>query len=576
MAGVIAETALRALEPWPLKVVFDAGLGVRHRLDWPWLHGLSPDLIVGGAAAAVLLITAARACLGYVGTISGALVGNRVVSQLRDEMYTHLQRLPLTFHARARAGDLTVRLVGDIGVMRDVAVTALLPLITNLLILVSMAGVMLWFNWRLALVALALLPLVALSTHRLTGRIQHTAREQRRHEGELAARAAESIVAVRVVRALSLEQEFGRTFARGSSGSLTEGVRGKRLEARLERTADVLVAIATAAVLWVGARLVMSGRLTPGDLLVFLAYLKTGFRPVNDFAKYSGRMAKAAAAADRVFDVLDETPDADSRPGAVEAPRLAGAVRFDRVSFAYESGRPALDRVSVDVPPGAYVFLMGPSGCGKTTFISVLMCLIRPDSGAISIDGHDLRDLTTSSLRRQCSVVLQDTLLLAGTLRENLAAGLPDATEADIIAAAQLADAHDFIMRLPMGYDTPVGERGVTLSAGQRQRIAVARAAIRHAPLIILDEPTTGLDDVSKAQVVGAIDRLAQGRTTFFITHEVLLSCDRADLVVWLEHGRVIECGAPATLLARGGPYARAVSAASRISSQGTTHALAG
>jgi ATP-binding cassette subfamily B protein len=189
MAGVIAETALRALEPWPLKVVFDAGLGVRHRLDWPWLHGLSPDLIVGGAAAAVLLITAARACLGYVGTISGALVGNRVVSQLRDEMYTHLQRLPLTFHARARAGDLTVRLVGDIGVMRDVAVTALLPLITNLLILVSMAGVMLWFNWRLALVALALLPLVALSTHRLTGRIQHTAREQRRHEGELAARA---------------------------------------------------------------------------------------------------------------------------------------------------------------------------------------------------------------------------------------------------------------------------------------------------------------------------------------------------------------------------------------------------
>jgi ATP-binding cassette subfamily B protein len=219
---------------------------------------------------------------------------------------------------------------------------------------------------------------------------------------------------------------------------------------------------------------------------------------------------------------------------------------------------------------------MGPSGCGKTTFISVLMCLIRPDSGAISIDGHDLRDLTTSSFRRQCSVVLQDTLLLAGTLRENLAAGLPDATEADIIAAAQLADAHDFIMRLPMGYDTPVGERGVTLSAGQRQRIAVARAAIRHAPLIILDEPTTGLDDVSKAQVVGAIDRLAQGRTTFFITHEVLLSCDRADLVVWLEHGRVIECGAPATLLARGGPYARAVSAASRISSQGTTHALAG
>ena len=577
IGGLLAETALRVLEPWPLKFVFDQAFGLQDpQGGWEWLRGRSPESIIAASAVALLALTGLRAWAAYVGTVSGAVVGNRVVSRLREDLYTHLQRLPLSFHARARAGDLTVRLVGDIGVMKDVAVTALLPLVANLLILAGMAAVMLWFNWRLALVALALLPLVALATHRLGRRIHDTARVQRRHDGEMAARAAESFVAARVVRALSLEHQFSRTFARDSSGSFSEGVRGKRLEARLERTADVLVAVATAAVLAVGARLVLSGQLTPGDLLVFLAYLKTGFRPVNDFAKYSGRLAKAAAAADRVFDVLDEAPDNDGRPGALDAPVLSGAVRFDDVSFAYESGRPALANVTLDIPAGSLVFVIGPSGSGKTTLVSLLMRLYQPDTGRISIDGHDLRDLTATSLRRQFSVVLQDTLLFTGTIRDNIACGLDDAADTDVVAAARLADAHDFIMRFPEGYNTPVGERGVTVSAGQRQRIAVARAAIRRAPLLVLDEPTTGLDDVSKAQVVDALDRLACGRTAFFITHEVTLSQSRADLVVWIEHGRVLECGPPATLIASGGRYARALSAASEAGRPEDTRALAG
>lgn len=577
LAGLLAETALRVLEPWPLKLVFDAAL-IPHRaqLEWPWLGDRSPESIITLAAAAVLVITALRAGAAYVGTVSGAVVGNRVVGGLREQLYSHVQRLPLSFHARARAGDLTVRLVGDIGVMKDVAVTALLPLVANLLILAGMALVMAWFNWQLALVALALLPLVALSTRRLGRRIHQTARDQRRHEGALAGRAAESIVAARLIRALSLEHEFGRSFRHDSSGSLTEGVRGKRLEARLERSADVLVAVATAAVLWAGAHLALAGRLTPGDLLVFLAYLKTGFRPVSDFAKYSGRLAKAAAAADRVLDVLDETPDTDGRAGAVDAPPLKGDVRFDHVSFAYDPGRPALVDVTLDIAAGATVFVVGPSGGGKTTLVSVLMRLFPPDTGAVSIDGHDLRDLTGPSLRRQFSVVLQDTLLLAGTVRENIVCGLDDVADADVVAAAQLADAHDFISRLPLGYDTPVGERGVTFSAGQRQRIAIARAAIRRAPLAVLDEPTTGLDDVSKAQVMAALDRLARDRTTFFITHEVALSVCRADLVLWIQEGRVAEAGAPDALIAADGQYARALREASEPGKEGRAHALAG
>lgn len=577
LAGLLAETALRVLEPWPLKFIFDAVLIPHGRqVQWTWLQDRSPDTIIFLAAAAVLVLTAVRAAAAYLGTVSGAIVGNRVVARLREDLYSHLQRLPLSFHARARAGDLTVRLVGDIGVMKDVAVTALLPMIANLLILAGMALVMAWFNWQLALVALALLPLVALSTQRLGRRIHQTAREQRRHEGALAAKAAESIVAARLVRALSLEHEFGRIFRRASSGSLTEGVRGKRLEARLERSADVLVALATAAVLWVGAHLALAGRLTPGDLLVFLAYLKTGFRPINDFAKYSGRMAKAAAAADRVLDVLDETADGDTRQGAVDAPVLRGAVGFDHVSFAYEPGRPALADITLDIAPGTTVFVLGPSGGGKTTLVSVLMRLYSPDAGAVRIDGHDLRDLTGPSLRRQFSVVLQDTLLLAGTVRENIVCGLDEVADADVLAAARLADAHDFIVRLPLGYDTPVGERGVTFSAGQRQRIAIARAAIRRAPLVVLDEPTTGLDDVSKAQVMAALDRLTTGKTTFFVTHEVALSATRADLVLWVEDGRVAEGGPPDVLIAANGRYARALREARESGKGGRAHALAG
>jgi ATP-binding cassette subfamily B protein len=443
------------------------------------------------------------------------------------------------------------------------------------LVLGGMGVVMLSFNWELGLLAMLLLPLVAVATGRLGRRIHITAREQRRHEGDLAARAAESIVGVRVVRALSLEREFGKSFEAGQAGSLIEGVRGKRLEARLERTADLLVAAVTAAVLWLGAHLVLGGELSPGDLLVFLAYLKTGFRPINDFAKYSGRLAKAAAAADRVLDVLEESPHGEDRPGAVPAPAFQGRVEFDRVSFAYESGRPALVDVSLDVPAGHRVFVIGPSGSGKSTMVSLLMRLFEPTSGAVRIDGHDIAGYTAGSVRQQCSIVLQDTVLFAGTVRENLACGQHGVSEDRMVEAARLADAHDFIMRLPGGYDSTVGERGVTFSAGQRQRIAIARAALRRTPLVVLDEPTTGLDDISKAQVLAALDRLGHGRTTFFITHEVALARRRADLVVWIDQGGIVEMGRPDELAGTGGRYAAALREVVRLTSE-AHHAVAG
>jgi ATP-binding cassette subfamily B protein len=260
----------------------------------------------------------------------------------------------------------------------------------------------------------------------------------------------------------------------------------------------------------------------------------------------------------------------------VPAPAFAGRVEFDHVSFAYEWGRPALVDVSFDVPAGSRVSVIGPSGSGKSTLVSLLMRLFEPTSGTVRIDGHDAAGYTAGSVRQQCSVVLQDTVLFAGTVRENLLCGLGDIPEAEMVDAARLADAHDFIMRLPDGYDSRVGERGVTFSAGQRQRLAIARAALRRTPLVVLDEPTTGLDDVSKAQVLAALDRLGRGRTTFFITHEVALTRRRTDLVVWIDQGRIVEAGHPDDLVAAGGRYASALSEAARLTAEAHDHAVAG
>jgi ATP-binding cassette subfamily B protein len=329
-------------------------------------------------------------------------------------------------------------------------------------------------------------------------------------------------------------------FARESARSLTEGVRGKRLEASLERSADVLTGLATALVLGYGTFLALRREISPGDLIVFLSYMKNAFRPIRDFAKYAGRMAKAAAAGERVVDLLEHTPDVVDRPDAVAAPALRGAVRFDHVSFEYEPGRSVLRDVDLEVAPGSRVALVGPSGSGKSTLAGLILRLHDPSGGRVLVDGRDIREYTLASLRAQVAVLLQDALLFAASVRDNIAYGAADAGEEEIVAAARLANAHAFIEALPEGYDTVLGERGVTLSAGQRQRIAIARAALSRAPIVILDEPTTGLDAENERAVVQALERLTTGRTTFTITHDLDLAAG-ADLVLRLEGGYVTQ-----------------------------------
>lgn len=555
---LFAEILLRVLEPWPLKFVFDrvipqAPSGGRSGIAA--IDALEPGTLLVLAAAALVGLTGLRAIAAYGNTVGFALIGNRVLTDVRAEVFRHMQCLSLSFHSRSRAGDLIVRVIGDMGLLKEVTVTAVLPLVANLLLLVCMMGVMLLLHWKLALVAFAIFPLFGIAAARLGTRIREVSRKQRRREGAMAATAAETIGAIKIVQALSLESVFDDAFSGQNRQSMKDDVKGRRLAASLERKVDVLIAVAAALVLLFGARLVMANALTPGDLLVFLAYLKDAFKPVRNFAKFTGRLAKASAAGDRVVDLLEEEPEVRDLPGAVPAPSFRGEVRFEKVGFAYEEGRKVLDGIDFETREGERVAVIGPSGAGKSTLVGLLLRLYDPIDGRVTIDGEDVRKYTLTSLRSQFGMVLQDAMLFAASVRENIAYGAPEATAEEVEAAARLANAHEFIETLPLGYDTVLGERGVTLSAGQCQRIAIARAAVRGGRILILDEPTRGLDKENERAVVEALERLSRGRTAFFITHDMALA-SRADRILYLEGGTIREEGTHQELLRRGGRYA--------------------
>lgn len=559
MLALLAQVAFRLLEPWPLSYVIDHVITPRLATTLP---GAQPQpietralLILGVAAGIVVLLAALRAAAGWGATVGFALAGNRVLARVRSDLYSHLQSLSLSFHTGQRAGDITVRVISDVGTLRDVVSTALLPLLGNVLVLAGMLAVMFWLNFELALLGLATLPLFWLRSSDLGARIQSVSRVQRQQEGAIAATASEALSAIRVVKALSLERVFAASFEKENAGSLKEGVKAKRLEASLERTVDVLIAISTGLVLWFGATLVLRAEMTVGELLVFLTYLKSAFRPVRDMAKYTSRLAKASAAGERILDIFNEQPEVRDRPDAVPAPALRGALSFQRVSFGYQPNQLILHDVNVQLSPGTFVALVGPSGNGKSTMLNLLLRLYDPTAGSVRIDGRDIRDFTMESVRGQISVVMQDPLLFAASIEENIAYGAPNAGAAQIEVAARLANAHDFISALPDGYATVLSERGATLSMGQRQRIAIARAAVRRAPILLLDEPTTGLDEENARAVSEALERLARGCTTLMVTHD-LAAAARADLILYLEHGRIVEQGNHLELVRADGRYA--------------------
>lgn len=560
--ALLAETLLRLLEPWPLKIIFDYILlpGVNQTaITLPLLGTVSPILLLTLLTISSIGLAVLRGAAAYSSTAGMAVAASHVMTEIRGDLYGHLQRLSMSFHNQAKTGDLIARVTQDITRLREVTVMALLPLLASSLTLVGMVGVMFWLHWEMAVIAIAIFPLFVISTTRTSRQIREVVRRQRKREGAMAATAAEAMGAIKVVQALSLQNLLEDTFSRQNRKSLQDDASAQKLSAGMERTMEVLVTVAVALVLWKGVQLVLQGTITPGDLLIFITYLKTAFKPIRQLAKYTGQIAKATASGERVIGVLDTIPDIQDTRGALEAAPFAGAVQFKQVSFAYDpeiqtGGR--LHNVSFTVSPGQRVALVGPSGSGKSTLISLLLRFYDPIEGRILIDGHDLREYKVDSLRRQISVVLQESILFAATVRENIAYGRLGATQAEIEAAAQLANAHEFILKLPQGYDTVLGERGATLSGGQRQRIAIARAAIRHSPIVILDEPTTGLDNHSEQTVNEALERLTQGCTTFTVSHNLRIT-EQADWILYVEDGEILEQGTHPDLMRLKGRYAR-------------------
>ncbi|QTG80912.1 ABC transporter ATP-binding protein [Arthrobacter crystallopoietes] len=547
ITALLFEVVFRVLEPWPVKFVVDAvtrSLGA----DLAGSGPTATPVLLLSCALATICIVGFRALANYLATVAFALAGSRVAAALRVRVFSHVQALSDRYHSSARTGDTVQRLVGDIGRLQEVAVTAGLPLVANVITLVVMAGVMFWLDPLLALVVVLAAAAFLLISRGSTGKITAASRKTRKGEGALANTAQESLGAIRVVQAYGLERVLAGKFSNSNKQALTEGVQARRLAAGLERRTDVIVGVATAAVLFGGGMRVAEAAMTPGDLVIFLTYLKTAMKPLRDLAKYTGRIARATASGERVADLLDERVDIQDAPDAVELSSVRGEIRLQSVRAAYGDGRPVLHHVNLHIPAGQKVAVVGPSGSGKSTLASLLVRMMDPVHGCVSVDGHDLREVTLASLRSQVSLLLQDSVLFTGSIRDNIRYGRMEATDEEVEQAARRAQAHGFIMASSNGYDTVVGERGSTLSGGQRQRLAIARALLRHAPVVVLDEATTGLDPEAASEVLAALGTLTEGRTTVTITHDAgpALAADR---VLWVQDGNVVLDGTPGELL---------------------------
>lgn len=557
MLGV---TLMELLRPWPLAIVFDHILA-----DKPLPSYLAPfgGLFENGKtlplvviAGVIVLVAVLTGLFAYLQIYVTSRIGNELVYTLRRKLFAHLQRLSLSFHNRSRSGEHLTKVVSDTNTLRDVFTEMTLNAVSQSLTFIGMFTIMFFLNWRLALVVLATIPLLVGTFLYRYRAAKSSSKKQRKKEEEIANRVSEVFSTVPLVQAFSREKHEEERFEAESGEYLKESIRNARIEAVATRSVTIIGALGTASVVLYGALQVLAGRISPGDLLVFAAYLQSMFKPIRQMAKFSTKFSKASASVERIGEVLQVEPEIKDKPSAVDAPTLRGEISFDGVSFDYGDNINVLEDVTFTVLPGQRVALVGASGAGKSTLVSLMLRLYEPRRGAIYIDGVNIKDYKLKSLRRQIGIVLQDSVLFGTSIRENIAYGKLDASHEEIVAAATAANAHEFIMQLEDGYETILGERGDTLSGGQRQRISIARAIIRNNPILILDEPMTGLDARSEAKVQEALSRLMSGKTSFLITHD-LRAVAGADLVLVLEDGRIVEQGTPRDLITRGNQYRR-------------------
>ncbi len=548
--GSIAIAVAELARPFPLKLIVDR---VVEEHDGQGPFELEPSdirlaLFVGLLA---VVVAAVDAVADYVVDIRLERAGTRIVHDLRCAAYDRLQQLPLAYHQKRPTGDLVTRVTGDVNAVGDMFTESLGKVVSSALLLVGMLVVSIWIDPILALAAFSVTPLLAEATIRARRRLKAAAREQRASEGQVAALATEALAAMREVKALGTERFEVDRLASRSAEARRAGLAAATVEGRFGGVVDVTGAVGTALVLVLGVFRLAAGAITPGDLIVMTSYVRRVYRPLRELSRQATRIARSLARAERVADVLEADEMLPERRNAHSGPRGPGEIRFEDIRFAY-GDRPALDGISFVVQSGERVAVIGPSGAGKSTIASLLVRLADPTGGRVLLDGRDLRDCSLDWVRGEVGLVLQDTVLFGGTVLENLTYGA-QADAAAVERAARAAGIHDVAVALPEGYATTLGPRGVGLSGGQRQRIAIARTLLRNPAVLVLDEPTTGLDAASESEVLAGLDRLMAGRTTLIITHSMALA-RQADRLIVIEGGRVVEEGHPDDLLREDGP----------------------
>jgi ABC-type multidrug transport system fused ATPase/permease subunit len=558
---MLIETAMSLAAPWPLKVILDSVVGT-HKLS-PWLHHLLGPVLENGskahvamaAAIAFILIAIIDAIASYIDNYYTESVGQWVAHDLRMRTYHHLQRLSLGYYSTHETGTILSTLTTDIQTIQGFASSSTLGILVDMLTIVCMLGLMFWLNWDFTLIAIAVTPFLLLFVSRFKKAVKAATHEVRREQSQIVAVAQQGLEAMQVVKAFGREKAEETLLYSVSEATVDAALKARSIKALLSPVVNVTVAICTAIVLWRGAILILAGNLTIGELTVYLAYLARFFKPVKDLATTTNAVAQVTVGVERVRTILDADLIIPDDPNGLEPESLNGEIEFDHIAFGYDPANPILTDLSLKIRPGQFVGIVGPTGSGKSTVVSLIPRFYDVQGGTVHIDGQDVRKYKLKHLRNQIGYVLQDTVLFRGTIFENIAFGRPAATKEQVIEAAKLANAHDFIMAMPLGYDTPVGERGLTLSGGQRQRIGIARVMIRNSPILLLDEPTAALDSESEKLVIDALEKLMEGKTVIAIAHRLSTIRD-ADLIAVIQGGVVAESGTHDELMAKNGLYA--------------------